>query len=195
MEEIFKDIEGYEGKYQISNLGNVKAFYKYENKKYKPHSKILKQKIKKNGYVEIGLSKDNKTKYFTIHRLVAKTFIPNQENKPEVNHIDGNKQNNCVTNLEWVTSRENQKHAFKLGLQKPNGKENYKYIKPFVEKSKIKVCQYDLNNNYIQTFGSIEDAKRYLKEIYNITGHVWECTVGKRNSTGGFKWLKESEVM
>ena len=73
--------------------------------------------------------------------------------------------------------------------------ENYKYIKPFVEKSKIKVCQYDLNNNYIQTFGSIEDAKRYLKEIYNITGHVWECTVGKRNSTGGFKWLKESEVM
>ena len=81
--------------------------------------KWLNPKVDKYGYSYVGLYRDNNPKWISIHRLVATTFIPNPYNKPEVNHIDGNKSNNCVFNLEWVTCSENQKHAYKIGLHKP----------------------------------------------------------------------------
>lgn len=106
IEEIWKDIEGYNGTYQISNLGNVRRY-----------SKVSARIIR--GYDYADLHYKNKRKNCSIHRLVAKAFVSNLENKPEVNHIDGNKLNNSFTNLEWVTSSENNKHAYKHKLKIP----------------------------------------------------------------------------
>jgi hypothetical protein len=105
--EIWKDIIGYEGCYQVSNLGNVKSL----NYMHTGREKILKTKQKKNGYMHINLCKDGVTKTHSIHMLVAETFIPNTDNLPQVNHKDEVKSNNCVDNLEWCTIEYNNKYG------------------------------------------------------------------------------------
>lgn len=112
MKEIFVDIVGYEGLYSVSNLGMI-----YSHKKYKHCGKFLKQHKRKDGYLEVGLYKNKKRKTFSVHRLVGEAFVVNASGKPEINHKDGDKSNNMHTNLEWVTSSENQVHAIKNGLQ------------------------------------------------------------------------------
>lgn len=118
MQEIWKDINGYEGLYQISNLGNVKSiqYFNHANNKIYPRNKLLKPLINEKGYFRVDLFKLGKTKRCRIHRLVAEAFIPNLNNFPEVNHIDGNKSNNRVDNLEWCTHKHNMKEAYRLGL-------------------------------------------------------------------------------
>jgi hypothetical protein len=130
MEEIWKNIDfidGFEGLYQVSNLGRVKSlgrvviypnscYNKSNEGVYRPE-RILKHKIK--GYAGITLSNGKNKICTNIHRLVALAFIPNPNNKPCVNHIDGTKQNNCVSNLEWVTWAENIQHAYDNGLAIP----------------------------------------------------------------------------
>lgn len=123
--EIWKDIMGYEGLYQVSSLGRIKSLPK---KMGRPDSNrqtnkrgpiILKSKLNpknKKSYHRVNLGSNNT---ITIHRLVATAFIPNPENKPTVNHIDGDKNNNCASNLEWATHKENNNHAYDLGLNKP----------------------------------------------------------------------------
>lgn len=112
--EIWKDILDYENRYQISNLGNIKSLY-YNNTLM---PQLMIATIFKNGYYRIDLSKNNVSKLFSVHRLVALAFIPNSDNKPEVNHKNGIKTDNFVDNLEWTTKSENRLHAFKIGLQK-----------------------------------------------------------------------------
>lgn len=112
--EEWRDIERYEGHYQISNYSRIKSF---KNDKIT----ILKPLIDKNGYLQIVFSKNGQHKWFKLHRLVAQAFIPNPENKPQVNHIDGNKMNNHVSNLEWVSQSENNNHAVNTGLRKSGG--------------------------------------------------------------------------
>ena len=109
MDEIFKDILGYEGLYQVSNLGNVKrlASYRGKGKGYLVDEHLIKPSINSRGYQHIGLCKNGKVKTFNIHRLVATAFIDNPDGKPEVDHIDRNKTNNCVNNLRWATRSEN----------------------------------------------------------------------------------------
>lgn len=119
--EFWKWISGFEGLYQISNYARVKSFPRGNYKKVK----ILKPVLTPQGYLRVILRNGNKNKTIRIHRLVALAFIPNPENKPEVNHIDGNKFNNCVENLEWNTDTENKRHAIATGLQK-TGAENPK---------------------------------------------------------------------
>ena len=109
--EIWKDIEGYEGLYQVSNMGRIKSF-QYDKIK----GKILKPSLCAFDYLKINLRLNNTPKTEKLHRLVAKAFIPNPENKPQINHKDGNKQNNRVDNLEWCTDRENKQHAVRMGL-------------------------------------------------------------------------------
>ena len=121
MQEIWKDVKGYEGLYQVSNLGRIKSisYFNRANKKTYPRNKILKPLINDKGYLRVDLRKNNKSKKVRIHRIAAEHFIPNPYHFSEVNHIDGNKQNNCVNNLEWCTHSQNMKHAVKLGLVIP----------------------------------------------------------------------------
>ena len=106
--EVWKDVVGYEVVYQVSNFGNVKGLKR---------NKIKSPTLNTWGYQTVSLTKPNtKVKSVLVHRLVAIMFIDNFENKEQVNHIDGNKTNNCVTNLEWCNQSKNMQHAFKLGL-------------------------------------------------------------------------------
>lgn len=110
--EEWKWIKDYEGEYQISSFGRIKSF-----KKNKKNGLLMKPKRDgQNRYYIICLSKNGISNYYLIHRLVAQTFLPNPNNLPQVNHIDGNKKNNKLENLEWVTCSENITHAYKLKL-------------------------------------------------------------------------------
>jgi len=134
MKEIWKDIKEYKGIYQISNLGKVRSLDRYNysntNNQYIEYQskRLLKGTILKpydngNGYKQVSLLKNQKRKVYYIHRLVAEYFLSNPNNLPEINHIDGNKQNNCVDNLEWCTRVENLNHAIKTGLKKTSDKQ------------------------------------------------------------------------
>ena len=130
--------------------------------------KILKQTKSKYGYLVVGLYKNGKHKLFRVNRLVAEAFIPNPENKPEVNHKDTNKLNNRADTLEWATRSENQLHAFKNKLQIPI--------------TKI-ILQYDLKGNFIKEWESMAEARRQT----NIS-HICCCCKGQRKTAGGFIW-------
>lgn len=132
MEEIWKDIKGYEGLYQVSNLGRVKS----SNYGRMGYEKILKPNINRKGYHLIGLHLKGKVSCAKIHRLVAIAFIPNPNNYPQVNHIDGNPGNNSITNLEWCDNRYNTNHAYKIGLHIPTGKHRKVYCKELDRKFK-----------------------------------------------------------
>lgn len=120
--EKWKDIQGFNGYYQVSNKGRVRSFrYKASKKGRRDNPVMLKPNKKKNGYVQYGLTKNGATKTFTAHRLVAIAFLPNKDDKLQINHIDGIKHNNNVENLEWCTASHNRKHAFKIGLSSMDG--------------------------------------------------------------------------
>lgn len=187
MIEIWKPIVGYENYYEVSDLGNVRSIDRTivhsNNNIFNYKSKILKSAINKYGYLQVGLSINSKTKSYCIHKLVAIAFIPNVNNKPTVNHKDGNKLNNYIDNLEWATKSEQAIHSLKNNLRKmPNS-----WIGKFGSKhgaSKI-VIQYDLNNNYIAEYGSIIEASK----INNIN-RTTICMVckNKKKTAGGYVW-------
>lgn len=110
--EIWRDIDGFDGLYQVSNLGRVRRLHKTIP------PRILTTCFDNRGYPKVGLCHGGKCKTRKIHRLVALAFIPNPDGKPEVNHIDGNPHNSCASNLEWVTHLENSRHAVATGLIK-----------------------------------------------------------------------------
>ena len=119
--EIWVDVLGYEGLYQVSNLGKIKSLPRFKKSKWGTLSYIngcdIKPKVSNRGYIRVGLSKDGKQTPLLAHRIVAKAFIVNTENKPHINHIDGNKLNNHISNLEWCYHRENILHAMNtLGI-------------------------------------------------------------------------------
>ena len=162
--EVWKDIDGYEGLYQVSNLGRVKSL---KNKKILKYSKNYK------GYCQINLYKNGKRKKYCIHRLVALGYVNNILNKEQVNHIDGNKENNCVYNLEWVTCSENNKHAYKIGLNKSH--------------TERKVNQYDKEGNFIKTWESIRDFLR-KNNLSLKSSTISRCCKHKIKSAYGYKW-------
>lgn len=179
MKEIFKPIEEFDGIYEISNLGNVKSLERYVEVvgvNRMRHKRLLNEKFLKHlptrcGYLRVGFPIDNKVKYISIHRLVAIAFIPNPENKPEVNHKDGDKTNNRVDNLEWVTSSENQLHSYKNGLQKPhsNGgaKGELNSHSVLTEKDVIKIRELFSSGKFKQTeLADLYEVKRSC--IYSI---------------------------
>jgi hypothetical protein len=124
-EEIWKDIKGFEGLYQVSNLGRFKSLARpsTDNKKrktkYMGTDRILNYKALKDGYQRVNLVKDSKVHYLRAHRLISEAFIPNPENKPHINHINGVRDDNRLENLEWVTHQENAQHAHDTGLCNP----------------------------------------------------------------------------
>ena len=117
MMEVWKDIEGFEGRYQVSDCGRVRTVERHKSDGRRQPEAIRRTQIDRHGYEFALLFDGNKNRRFSVHVLVARAFIPNVENKPQVNHIDGNKLNNVVSNLEWVTASENQLHAVAHGLR------------------------------------------------------------------------------
>lgn len=111
--EIWKNIKGFSGRYQVSSFGRIRSFCKYDN------GEILRNNADSNGYESIQLSSAQRVYRHRIHRLVANAFLKKEKNKNEVNHKDGNKKNNCVENLEWVNRSENNKHAYNNGFKVP----------------------------------------------------------------------------
>ena len=169
MEEIFKEIIGYEGLYWISNLGNVKSKHK-----------MLKPSINKDGYYCVSLSKKDKRKTFTLHRLIALHFIKNPDNLPQVNHKDENKLNNSIGNLEWCTLQYNHDY----------GTRNIRTGKSQLNKRGSKVIlQYDLQNNFIKEFPSVSEASR---ELCKPQANISRCANGFKNQAYGYKWKFKS---
>jgi predicted XRE-type DNA-binding protein len=142
MEEIWKDIEGYEGLYQVSNRGNVKALNKWSKGALKDLT------LFKNSYHKVNLYKNNKQKTFYVHQLVGKAFIDNPNNRKAINHIDCNRINNNVSNLEWVTPLENTTHAIKNNLFNNKG-ENHTSSK-LTESQVLEIDQLLKNKNFSQ---------------------------------------------
>ena len=190
VEEIWKDISGCNN-YQISNFGKVKSKQRIANNRLRKE-KILKPSNNKKGYIQINI-KDNNNCYktFKIHRLVAEAFIPNPEHKEQVNHIDGNKRNNCVNNLEWCTQDENMAHSYKIGLRdKSKMAENMRQLG---RNSKGKqghhirnILQIDKETNKVlREWRCILDASKEL----NISNTSIQNACTKRSKTaGGYKW-------
>lgn len=143
--EVWKDISGYEGLYQISNEGRVKSL----SRKYHPTERILKPSTTQWGYKMAHLFKNGKCWSKTVHLLVAISFIPNPYNLPEVNHRDGIKLNNYDWNLEWMTKQENTDHAIKMGLRKDIGENN--------------------NNSKLKEIEVLEIRKRWVRGGINKT--------------------------
>lgn len=119
---MYKDVEGYEGLYYVTESGDVHSHTRFvynpkTGKEYLRKGKRLSFEKTKGGYLRVILSKNGVSRKFSVHRLVAIAFIPNPENKPEVNHKDGNKENNQKDNLEWNTASENVVHAFENNLR------------------------------------------------------------------------------
>lgn len=109
--EVWKDVVGYEGLYQISTFGRVKSLKRFDTRGNPLKSRILKNVSRGNGYLSVNLCKNATAKLFNLHRLVAQAYIPNPDSKPQVNHIDEDKTNNKIDNLEWVTIKENANHG------------------------------------------------------------------------------------
>jgi hypothetical protein len=167
MQEIWKDIQGYEGLYQVSNLGRVKRV----------SGKILKpENLNKKSYLRVRLYKNKIGKHHLIHRIVAEAFVPNLRNAEEVNHKNGDKQDNKVTNLEWITHKENMQHAFKNGLAGGEHFRNNKGSKP--------VAQYTEKMELIAVYPSRHEAERKTG-IYQ--GRI-SRSVQSGCKAGGFFW-------
>lgn len=166
-------LNGFDGYYEISNLGNIKNTKTWTGNMYIEKERKLKPTIYKNGYKNIVL----KGKHFSIHRLVAKTFIPNPNNYPVVNHIDGNKLNNNVDNLEWCTYSHNEIEAYRIGIKNP--------------KPTKSIVQYDLNGNFVKEWKNLSEIKR---ELGYSTGTLHEACSGKRKTAYKSIWNFKEEL-
>lgn len=164
--ELWKPVKAYEGAYEISNLGRLRSLDRWVNSKN--NSKALKKgKLKKPtlnqyGYYTVRLFKNQKAKNYSMHRLVAEAFIENPKNKPQINHIDGDKQNNKAINLEWCCASENMKHAYKLELiERKQG--------PDANGAKF-------TRNQIRKIRYLHDIKKYtqvkLSKMYGVSNSI-----------------------
>ena len=185
--EIWKNIPGYEGRYKASNKGRIKSLIF-------PDERIVKPFRDRNGYNRVALSKYNdcgilKQRLFSIHRVVLLTFNPNENAQfLEINHIDGNKSNNCIENLEWCTRSENMKHAFENGLIKNNtGPNSYLF------------CQFDKKGNLIRKWKSVQDCAFFLSyqgygDEQVIASNIWACLNNRFKSCCGFLFGYEDHI-
>lgn len=162
--ETFVKIKGFE-KYEVSNLGKVRNI---------KSGRMLKPYLNPSGYLRHCLCENNKSKYLFLHKIIATAFIDNPEEKPCVNHIDENKLNNDLSNLEWCTVKENIIHGTRT--------------KRAAEKCSKKVIQLDLNNNVLNIFESMTQAEQ---ETGTSAGNISRCCNGKAKSAGGYKWRRK----
>ena len=181
MQEIWKDIANYEGRYQVSNLGRVKT-----------QSGIIRRTKRNNrGYVQISLSKNGHDSYFLLHRLVAQSFISNPNNFPQVNHKDEDKSNNMAENLEWCTNAYNRHYG--TGICRMASHHDYQELSKInsQKESTGRVNQFDLKRNLIHVWESATAAEK-------ITGHshgaILRCCRKELNQSCGFVWRFEESA-
>lgn len=174
MEEVWKDVEGYEGLYQVSNKGNVKSLNYHKTKK----EKVLKHFIGIDGYLRVSLCKNKTIKRFLVHRLVSNAFLPNPHNFPCVNHKDENKQNNVVSNLEWCTHKYNTNYGTSIARRaKSISKQVYQYSKDGVLISVFNSTNEAQRQGFSQ--GNVAACCRncYKREGNNVyKGYIWSYT-------------------
>ena len=135
VKEVYRPVKGFEGLYEVSNFGNVRSLKKIIGRRV-VDARLLKQRISTQGYLMVSLTRNYKTFNASVHRLIAEAFIDNPFNKATVNHIDGNKLNNDISNLEWATQRENNIHAYRTGLHDPKKNGRTGKRKPRTEEEK-----------------------------------------------------------
>ncbi len=188
MKEIWKDIAGYEGYYQVRNLGNIKSLdrdVEYPTFTRHFYGKVLKPHKKSNGYLELTLRRQKKHSQALVHRLVAIAFIPNPDNLPCVNHKDENKENNCVENLEWCTQEYNNHYGegHKARCRNARNGSIKKLAKP--------VLQYSLEGELIAEYYSAMEAGR---QNNCSQACISNCCNGKQKTAYGYMWkYKEAE--
>lgn len=180
MMEVWKDIKNFEGMYQISNMGNVRSLnrvtYNKNGTKVNRVGKIKKQTIDNLGYFHVRLSKDSQTKTFRIHQLVAQAFIDNPNNYRCINHIDEDKTNNSIENLEWCSSKYNLEYSGNT--------------KKACNSNKKQVLQYDLKGNLIKEWESLKSIELELKYSHSAVG---QCCRGNTKSSHGYVWKYKNE--
>ena len=191
--EIWKDVQGYEGLYQVSNLGRVKSLGRFIDRlvsgRYWQEERILKPNKTKYGYLMVELRKNKKPKSFLVHRLVAMTFISNPENKPEVDHINADKTNNNVNNLRWVTAKENVRNP--LNMVHLIGKNHPMFGKKHSEETKNKMR--GKNNPRARKVRNIEtkeifDTVTEAEKKYNLSSGCIKCAIRKNWKSAGYHW-------
>jgi hypothetical protein len=196
-EEIWKDIVGYKGLYQVSSFGRVKGLQR-KCKLSESHKadfrivpeKIINQEIKV-GYCYVGLFSNGKCCRKRVHRLVAEAFIPNPDNLPQVNHKDENKLNNCVENLEWCTGSYNIKYGTcRERIAKHTNFHSPNKLKQYAKRRK-KILQFSADGILINIYESLTNAA--LETKLNI-GNISMCCHGKRETAGNYRW-KFKEVL
>ena len=178
--EIWKDIKGYDVLYQVSNMGNVKSL----NYNHTGKERIMKPQKNNNGYLQVQLCKDGKAKMYLVHQLVATVFCENPHGFKEVNHIDEDKTNNCVENLEYCSRSYNLSYndrAKKVAERLRGRKQSEETIK---KKSKPVIAIHKINGLVLE-FSSIIEAER---ETGIANSHICACCKGKYKSAGGFVW-------
>lgn len=182
MKEIWKDIKGFEGFYQISNFGRVKSLDRFVNGNHINcdyqfvKGKMLKLRKNRCGYWVVMLRKNRAFKTVLVHRLVAEAFIPNPNNLPYINHKDENPANSVVTNLEWCTAKYNLE---------------YSNVAERIQKTKFrKVIQFDMNMNEIRRWNSLKEAAAFINRAQQ---NISRCCRGKCDSCGGYKWRYEDD--
>jgi hypothetical protein len=178
MKEIWKDVPGYEGIYQVSNQGRIKSldrstciFRKGTDHERILHGQILVQMLDKSGYCRVWLYKNKKRKYVLVSRIVAKAFLPNPDNLPQVNHKSEVKTDNSVENLEWCDEKYNSNYGTA--------------IKRRSEKNKKRIIQLSKDGTELCYWYSITDAANETGLSISAISH---CLTGRRKTTGGFAW-------
>lgn len=191
-EEIWKPIPGYEGLYEVSTKGRVKKLERVtvrkNGRKYHKKERILKSWTNYKGYLCVNIySNEGKQKYATIHRLVAKAFIPNPDNKPQVNHKDEVKTNNCVENLDWMTAKENNNYGTRIErITKAIDKDTRKAICEAARKVNSKpVTQYSKDEKFIKVWSSIAEAGRQLGFSHSS---ISKAARGAQKQAYGYIW-------